>query len=427
MQEKVQSFASKFSSQRHLLALRDGMASVLPLIIIGSVFMLIANFPLPVFTEWLADVGLLDTLNKASDSTFGILGLAVTFSISSNLARQYELDRLSVGLLSVASFVLLTPLLTSDAGVGFPTQYLGTAGMFVGIIVAMVSTEVFRVLVDRNITIKMPDTVPPNVSRAFSAIIPGFLVIFVWFIVLLILNAAGVENLHALIADIIAEPLSLLTGTLVGVIFIIFLQCFFWFFGIHGAQITSPVIEPLLYANSDQNRIALQAGEELPNIITYEFLYNFVFPGGAGALIALAILLFFASKSEANKTLGKLSIAPVSFQVAEPVIFGFPTIMNIRILIPFVLAPVVNAVLVYFAMDLGIVAKPIGAIVPWTTPPIIAGFLATGGSISGAIMNIVTILIDIVIYYPFFRADDKAKLQQEQEQAQEQETATQEG
>lgn len=413
MEEKVQKLAGKISSQRHLLALRDGMAAVLPLIIIGSGFMLVANFPMESFTVWLDSLGLVDVLNNASNSTFGIVGFAVTFTVAYNLARSYDVDPLSTGLLSIASYVLVTPLMTSDAGSGFPVQYLGTAGMFVGIIIALISTEIFRFLFERDITIKMPDTVPPNVSRAFSAIIPGFIVILTWVITLIVLKAVGVANIHQLIANVIAEPLSLVTGTLPGIIVVILLQCFFWFFGIHGAQITGPVIEPLLFAASDQNRIALQAGEELPNIITYEFLYNFVFPGGAGALIALAILLFIASKSEANKTLGRLSIVPVSFQIAEPVIFGFPTVLNPSIVIPFITAPVVNAIMVYFAMDWGWVAKPIGAVVPWTTPPVIAGFLATGGQVSGAVMNIVTIAVSVLIYYPFFRADDNLKLQKE--------------
>jgi PTS system cellobiose-specific IIC component len=417
MQEKVQKFASKISSQRHLIALRDGMADVLPLIIIGSVFMLIANFPIPAFTNWLENIGLLNLLNQASNSTFGIIGLGVTFTVAYNLSDQYDVEPVSAGLLSLGSFVLLTPVLTTEAGTGFPTQYLGTSGMFVGIIVAMITTEIYRWFVQREITIKMPDSVPPNVTSAFTAIIPGFVVILMWLLVLMAAQAAGIDNIHQLITNVIAEPLSLITGTLPGIIIVILLQCFFWFFGIHGAQVTAPIIEPLLFAASDQNRLALQAGEELPNIITYEFLYNFVFPGGAGALIALAILLVIASKSKANQQLGKISIVPVSFQIAEPVIFGFPTIMNIRIILPVIIAPIVNALITYFAMDMGLVPRPIGAVVPWTTPPVIAGFLATGGAISGAILNIVCIIIDILIYYPFFKADDNAKLREEQEEA----------
>ena len=184
-------------------------------------------------------------------------------------------------------------------------------------------------------------------------------------------------------------------------------------FGIHGAQVTGPIIEPLLLQASDMNRVAYLAGQELPNILTYEFLYNFVFTGGAGCLFALAILLFFRSKSEENKMLGKISFPPTCFQVPESILFGYPIIMNLKVVIPFVLAPVTTAIITYYAMDLGFVAKPIGAVIPWTTPPIIAGFLATGGQISGAIIQIITITINTLIYLPFFLRDDKIKLNAE--------------
>lgn len=413
LNNKIQSFAGKFTSQRHLIALRDAMQVAMPLIIIGSVFMLISQFPYQPFTDFLNKIGLQAFLNKASDSTFGILGFAVTFTTAYNLATHYNINKLSSGLLSISSFIFLTPFIESNQGNGFPTRYLGSSGLFVGILVAILTTEIFRWFVVKNFVIKMPDSVPPNVSKAFSAIIPGLAVMCFWLLVLLILNSLGVDNIHTLVQKTLGKLLGVLGNTLFGIIFVIFVQCFFWMFGIHGAQVTAPIIEPLLLQNSDMNRIAYQAGQELPNIITYEFLYNFVFTGGAGCLFALAILLFFRSKSKENKALGKISLAPVSFQIAEPVLFGNPIILNFKMAIPFVMAPVVTAIITYFSMKLGFVAKPIGAVIPWTTPPIIAGYLATGGRISGAIIQIITVFINILIYYPFFVIDDKEKLAKE--------------
>lgn len=411
--QTVQKIAAKISNQRHLIALRDGMATAMPLIIVGSIFMLCADFPIASFSAWLSEIGVAAFLWKATDATFGIAGLVVTFAVAYHLAKRYDVDRLSAGVLSVASFVLMTPVVSSDAGNGFPLRYLGTSGLFVGIIISLITTEIFTVFVKKNIVLKMPDTVPPNVARAFSAIIPGVFIITMWLIVLIGFHAIGVDNIHALVADTVAQPLGLLTKTLPGILIVIFIQCFFWMFGVHGAQVTGPILEPLLLQNSEANRLAYKAGEELPNIITYEFLYNFVFSGGAGCVMALAILTFFLSKSQENKTLGKLSIAPVSFQVAEPILFGFPTILNIRMAIPFVLAPVVTTIVTYYSMYFGLVAKPVGAVVAWTTPPVIAGFLASGGRISGAVIQIVTIIINILIYYPFFRMEDKLKVESE--------------
>lgn len=413
--EKLNKFAEKFGSQRHLISLRDGMASAMPLIIVGSVFMLIAQFPYEPFTEWIKNIGVQAFLSKASDATFGIIGLVVTYSIAYQLGEHYKINKFSSGILSLASFVLLTPMLTSDAGVGFPYRYLGSQGLFVGIIVALISTEIYRWFEVNNIIIKMPDSVPPSVSKAFSAIIPGFAIISFWTIINILLSLAGIDNIHGLLQSTLGSALGLLGNTLPGILFVILAQCFFWMFGIHGANVTGPFIEPLLLQASDMNRQAYLAGAELPNIITYEFLYNFVFVGGAGCLIALAIILFFRSKSKVNKVLGKMSLAPTCFQVPESILFGYPIIMNFKMVIPFVAAPIVTALITYFAMYIGIVAKPIGAVIPWTTPPVISGYLATGGRISGALIQIFTIIINIIIYLPFFLKDDREKLEEEKE------------
>lgn len=413
--DKINTLASKIGTQRHLLSLRDAMASAMPLIIVGSVFMLISQFPFDPFTNWIQSIGLQDVFNKASDSTFGIITLVITFSVAYHLGNSYNINKFSVGLLSLASFVFLTPIYPTEIGGGFPFRYMGSSGLFVGIVVALITTEIFRWFEIRNIMIKMPDSVPPSVSKAFSAIIPGLGIMSFWVVIHIILTKSGVTNIHSLIQSIIASTLGLLSNTIVGTVIVIFIQCFFWMFGIHGAQVTAPIIEPLLLQASDMNRVAHIAGEEVPNIITYEFLYNFVFTGGAGCLFALALLLFFKSRSKENKVLGKMSLAPVSFQVAEPILFGFPTIMNFKMVIPFVMAPVVTAIITYYAMYFGWVAKPIGAVIPWTTPPVIAGFLASGGKISGAVIQIITITINTLIYLPFFLKDDKLKLEIEHE------------
>lgn len=175
--DKINSFASKIGTQRHLLSLRDGMASAMPLIIIGSVFMLISQFPFEPFTNWLQEVGLQDFFNKASDSTFGIIGLVITFSVAYNLGNYYKINKFSAGLLSLGSFILMTPNYAIEIGNGFPVKYMGSSGLFVGIIIALVTTEIYRWFEQRNIMIKMPDSVPPSVSKAFSAIIPGLAII----------------------------------------------------------------------------------------------------------------------------------------------------------------------------------------------------------------------------------------------------------
>ncbi|QIK70298.1 PTS sugar transporter subunit IIC [Erysipelothrix sp. HDW6C] len=413
MKEKIQRFAGKISNQRHLLAVRDGLASSMPLILIGSIFLMIGNIPFTPYTDWLKSMGISEFINKAANSTFGLIGLGATFATTYHLSKYYKKDALSAGIIALASYVLVSPIVTADAGDAFLTQYFGSAGLFVGIIVALVTAELFRFFVDKNLQIRMPDSVPPNVAKSFAAFVPGLLTILFWLVVFILFTTLKVTDIHKLISNTMGVPLSYLTGNLFGIIVVILLQCFFWVFGIHGAQVTGPIIEPLLLQASDANRLAMQAGLEVPNIITYEFLYNFVFTGGAGSVFALALLVFFFSKSKQNKALGKLSIAPLCFQIAEPILFGLPTILNPKMVIPFVLAPVTSAIITYYGMAWGLVAKPAGIVIPWTTPPILAGFLATGGHISGALVSIVTIAVNALIYYPFFKRMDNETYEEE--------------
>lgn len=411
MINKVQHLAGKISNQRHMVAVRNGMAAIMPLVLISAVFTLIASVPIPPFTKWLKTVGLLDLLNQAANATFGIIGVGMAFTVAYQLAKADQGDSMAAGLLSLAAFILVTPV---EPNARTPFQSFGASGLVVAIIVALISTEGLRLLTKHELPVKLPANVPPNVARAFAAIVPGLIIILLWLAVVGGLKQFGATDVHALVTATIAKPLALLVKTLPGIIIVIGLQCFFWLFGMHGAQVTGPVIEPLLLANSDANRLAHQAGEALPNIITYEFVYNFVFTGGAGCLFALALLLYFRSHSQQNRDLGRLSMAPLSFQVAEPVLFGLPIILNAKMAIPFVLAPVTTALITYFGMAWGWVAKPIGIVLPWATPPVLAGYLATGGRISGAVISLITIAVNVLIYYPFFKADDNQKLQAEQ-------------
>lgn len=412
LENRVQRFANIVTTQRHITALRNGMTSTMPILLIGSIFMLISNFPNERYMAWINGTTFGELLLKATDSTFGILAIGVVISISYHLAKHYKIDELSASLTALASYIFMTPFFNIEEVDYFSIKYFGTTGVFVAIFVALISTDLFRWFVDKDIQIKMPESVPPNVAKSFSAFLPGVFIVAFWMVINGGLLLLGFDNIHNLVA-VVLSPFTGFTGSLVGILLIIFLQSFFWLFGIHGVQVTAPLTVGLLFQNSDANRLALEAGKELPNIITFEFIYNFVYLGGAGVLFSLALLVFFTSKSKQNKALGKLTLAPVSFQIAEPLIFGLPTVLNPKLAIPFILSPIVSALIVYGTMTMGWVAKPAGLIIPWTTPPILAGYLATGGKISGAVINIITILVTTAIYYPFFRSYDNDLLREE--------------
>ncbi|WP_251460154.1 PTS cellobiose transporter subunit IIC [Weizmannia agrestimuris] len=419
MLEKIEAIAGAIGSQRHLRALRDGILLSMPLIIIGSFFLILGNLPINGYTDWLAKIELAPVFNKIVNGSFGLMAIIAVFGIARSLADHYEVDGVSAGVVALASFVIVTPDVVAKTGSGIPYAFVGSGGLFVAILIGLISAEVFRFFVQKNFTIKMPEGVPVAVEKSFAALIPGFMVILVWSLVYLLLGLAGVDNIHTLLTGILGKPLGALGSSLWGTLIIIALNSLFWFVGIHGANTINPVIQPIWLQNTDANRIAFQAGHALPHIVTNEFMMNFVWMGGGGTTIGLVICLWLFARSKNNKAMGSLSVAPGVFNINEPVLFGLPVVLNFKLLIPFVLTPMITAVITYFSMATGLVAKPAGIVVPWTMPPVISGYLATGGKISGAVIQLITLALSVGIYYPFVRSMDKAELRNETDEQQE--------
>ena len=416
LEKRVAPFGEKVGKQRHLKALREGVMMAMPLIMIGSIFVLISSFPINGWAEWLASHGNLNVLfSKAVNCTFGLAALLTTFGIAYRLADSYKVDGLSAGAISLASFLLVTPdLVSAENAFGVPYSYLGGKGLFVAIFVAFIVGEIYRLFIQRDIVIKMPGNVPEVVGRSFAALIPGTVIIIAFMMLSKVLELTSIGNLHNLLSVILGKPLGLIGGTLIGTFFAVFLNSIFWFCGVNGGQIIGSIMNPIWIAAADQNRIAVLAGEAIENIITSPFMDLFVYIGGGGATVGLALCLMFFSKSKEFKTLGKISGIPALFNINTAILFSFPTVLNPIMLIPFILTPVCNAIITYFSMKLGVVALTTGVTLPWTTPPIIGGFLATGGHISGAVLQLVLVIVSFLIYYPFFKAADKRNYLDEQ-------------
>ncbi|MHA6603716.1 PTS sugar transporter subunit IIC [Aerococcus urinae] len=414
--------AGRIGSNKILLSVRDGIILAMPLIIIGSLFMIISSFPIASWENWLKETGYADYLINITNGSFGIVSLIASFGVASTMARQYNTDGVGAGIISLSSFIIATPDLIKSAGKdtlrGLPYSYVGSQGLFVAIIIGLVTGYVFQWFINHNIQIKMPDSVPPAVSRSFSSLIPGFCLLTFWGLIYLVLDFAG-TNIHEIIIKVVGGPLSLLGATLGGTIVAIILNSLFWFVGINGGDAFNNILVPTWLQNSGANWTAFQAGtvaSDLPHIVTYPFMYNFVYLGGGGATLGLVIVIALMARrknaSQVTKTMAPLTLVPGIFNINEPAIFGMPLVLNLQLLIPFVLAPVVNALIAYSAMATGIVPKTIGATIPWTMPPIISGFLATR-SIRGSILQIVCIVLNIFIYYVFYSAYEKTLLKQE--------------
>lgn len=416
LEEKMLPIAAKLGSNKVLIAIRDGITLSMPLIIIGSLFLVIASFPIEAWTTWLTKVGIDGYLWKGVDSSFGLMGLVASFGVANSLARQYKVDGVSAGIISLSSFIVATPFVNGETGTGIPVGYMGSKGLFVGMIIGIISALIFQWFIKHDIQIKLPDSVPPAVSKSFSALIPGAAIITLWLVVYAILDRINVGNIHDLMMIVLGGPLGLLGNNIFGTVIAILLNSLFWFVGIHGGNVVNSILNPIWLMNSDANRLVFQADKlaELPHIITAQFMDNFVYMGGGGATIGLVIVIAIISRrkraSKITKAMAPLTLTPGLFNINEPAMFGLPIVMNVSLIIPFILAPVANAVISYLAMASGLVATTTGITVSWTMPPIISGFLTTGGSISGAVLQVVCIVVDVAIYWFFYQAVEKQNL-----------------
>lgn len=422
--------AAKIGNFKPLIAVRDGIAMAMPLIIVGSLFMIINSFPVPGWSDWLAKtavhgVSLSQIMAKITNGSFGIMGLIAAFGIAWSYANQHKTDGVSAGIISASVFFILTPSIMSGDKVpveGFPYTYLGSRGLFVAIIFGLLSAWIFQWFINHNIQIKMPETVPPAVAKSFSALIPGAVVIAIAGCVYWLFAWTGWGNIHDVIMNILAKPLGALGNTLIGTLVSIILVSLFWFVGIHGGNVVNTAMQPIWLMQTDANRVLNQAGHlDLAHgghIITQPFIDNFVYMGGGGATIGLVLcigyLVWRKRASKQNEVLAPLTIVPGLFNINEPTMFGLPVVLNLSLIIPFILAPMVNAITTYIAMNLGLVPLCNGSVVPWTMPPIISGFLATG-SIAGSILQLINIVLDILIYLPFMAALNKRQIVEENE------------
>ena len=416
LESKLMPIASKLAGIKFLIAIRDGITLAMPLIIIGSLFMVIASFPIPGWEAWLGDIGVSGYLWKGVDSSFGLMGLVAAFGIARSFSNQHGADGVSSGIISVSSFIMVTPFVSGETGSGITMGLMGASGIFVAIIVALFSAAIFNWFVANNIQIKMPDGVPPAVTQSFAALLPGAAIITLWLIVYGVLDAFGLPNMHQIMQTILGGPLSLLGSNIFGTMIVVGLNSLFWFVGLHGGNTINQLFSPTWLANLDANVAARQAGEALPHIITSPFMDNFVYIGGGGATLGLVIVVAMIVRrknaSKRSKIMAPLTLTPGLFNINEPTMFGLPVVLNITLLLPFILAPMVNALIAYTAMASGLV--PITYVAAsWTMPPIISGFLATG-SIMGSLLQVVIIIVDILLYLPFYSTLEKIFLKDEQ-------------
>ena len=404
---------SKITNLRYFQALRNGFMVIMPLTIIGSIFMLITDFPLAGYSDFMAGIFGSDWtsyIEPAYRATFNMMGFMLVGTMAYKLAESYDMDRLSSLVLSLVAFVVVSPkqVVTESGEIVsrvLDMTWLGTQGVITAILVAILSVEIMRFCINKNLVIRMPDSVPDMVSKSFSALVPGIIVV----LVMLIINGVCkvfVGSLHEAIYAVIQVPLQGLTSSLFAIIVVGGLNGFLWWFGIHPTVVNS-IVNPLLIANADANQVLFNAHNlslATGNVGTIQMIDQFATIGGAGMTIGLIIAMIIVSRSSRLKTMSKLAAVPACFNINEPLVFGLPIVFNPLMLIPVTLAPMVSVVIAYVAMSIGFMPLFTGVMAPWSTPPIISGFLVAGWQ--GAVVQIIAIVASVVIYYPFVKALD---------------------
>lgn len=426
---------------RYLKAIRDAfIAFALPLIISGSVFLLIAFPPVPegasweplrAWAAWAAHWR--PVLMVPFQLSFGLIGLAIAFGMAHNLSESYGLDAIRTGLVAMVAFLITAvPFGTGATGVrgiaeiplGQVLENLGGQGLFVAILVGAATVEVHRLIRRSGFVIRLPDGVPPRVARTFEALTPALVVITAaWLLEFWISSSFEVRILDPATLEYSLRPATLPTLVMQGLqplvraadsylsaLLQILLMMLLWSMGIHGMNIVSAVAYPFWTQNLAENVVAAAAGEALPNIVTEPFYHVFSHLGGSGATLPLVFMLL-RSRSQQLRQVGRVALLPGIFNINEPVTFGVPIAFNPLMIIPFVLAPAIVVTINYLVMSTGLVPPPLAQI-PFTVPMPLGGVLANGSWTGGA-LQIVDLAVAGVIYWPFFRAWEAMVLSRE--------------
>lgn len=407
--EKILPLANALGQNRYLTVLRDAFLLSFPITMFGSIVVVINN--LPFFND--ATKGTLSTLfGNGQNATMSIMTVFVTFGIGYYLSKSYDVEGIFGGAVSFASFLILTPFfMTTESGETVTSvlslDRLGAKGMFIGMIAAFLAAEIYCRVTKRGWQIKMPDGVPPAVTKSFAALIPAIVTLTIFLMINAIMTGVFHANLHDVIYELIQKPLTGLGSSLPATLLALFLVQFLWFFGLHGQIIVNSVMDPIWNTLMLDNLEAYQNGEALPHIVTKPFMETFtVGLGGSGMTLAVVILMAFVLKKKQYRDVGRLALAPGIFNVNEPAIFGMPIVLNATILIPWVVAPLVVTTFNYWVMAAGLVPAPTGVSVPWTVPVIASGVLATNSWLGGLLQVIDVVLVGM-IWYPFLRILDR--------------------
>lgn len=417
LQKYLMPIANKISNNNILQAIKDAFLLSLPFTMLGSIFLALVNIPFLESVIGTNAVANLQSLQAPLQNVcFNLITIIIVFGVGYSLGKRYDLKPAFTGVTAFISFLIVTPVINMEGSNYYLVGDFGQTSIFTGLIVSILSTLIYRIVVQRNLVIRMPESVPEMVTDSFNSLIPSCVSVLVFFTVFVGMANTSYGTLNTFIYSFIQKPLTALAGNLFSFIFSGLLCNLFWFFGLHGNNLVyNSVLSPIFKALSLENLAAFNAGLPIPNLLSEEFA--FYFGGLNGSFIAypvlICIFLFFRKRKDLRE-LGKVALIPGIFSIYEPLVFGMPLMLNPIYLIPMLLTPVIDTLIAVFFMATGLCGYCTGVSVPWTCPMILSGIITTN-SIMGGVVQIIQIVVTVALWYVFMKvacksADEKAAL-----------------
>lgn len=419
--DKFADVSARIGNEVHLRSLRDAFAVIMPLFILAGLAVLTNNVFFPLIVSGDALIKLQYFGNTIVRGTLSIASLILAPSIGYRLAKNKGYSNpIMPAILSLSALVMTNPETISlmvansesmqEVTGGISLANVGTTGMFAGIIVGLLVTELFITLSGiKRLKINLGENIPPAVTASFNSLIPSMLTLGIVGLVATLLFVFFNTDLITLIATMIQEPLRRLNTSLPGILLIYSLGNFLFTLGVHQTVINGTLLDPLMLVNMNENMAAYAAGKEIPYILVDTNHFGMI--GGTGSTLCLLIAILVFSKMKSSKNVASLSTVPGLFNINEPVIFGYPIVFNIPMMIPFVLQPVIGLVIQYIVTSLGLM-KQVVVMVPWTTPPLVNSYLATGGDWRAPLWQLLVIVIGVLLYLPFMKISERVQQKQ---------------
>ncbi len=425
LQEILIPFSQKVNNNKILKGISGGFSAMLPVVMVGAIFTLLANLNIAPYQNLITATGLKGFFSIPADYTTNMISLYAVFLIAKAEASVLGMDdRESVasGVIALMAFLIMIPLGVSgtDADTGVTvtvpgavnTTFLGSAGLFTAMLVGIIFPWIHNIFVTKNIGIKMPDTVPPAISKSFSALIPAMALAALAIVLRMLAGMTSYGSVTMLIYGILKAPLTALAASPFTFVILLLVCNVLWFFGIHGGMVATSIMAVLYTELTLENLAAYGAGQAMPNILIQPAWFAMGNIGGSGCAIGLCLCLALFSKSERYKALNKIALPSGLCGISEPMVFGVPLVLNPIMLIPMLVAPIVTFLLGYAAMAIGLVPYMIGVNVSTGTPILLSAFTAWADW-RGVLLQAVLIAVAVCIYYPFFRAADNQALEEE--------------